>query len=248
MGTPLGQPPSSSAPSLSLPAIGTRVAVALIDIEQRHSTDFATGKPKYWHGREVKTEPSPDPVMSPVLIAEVLATQGATLGSNETERPAQPGDIVSIYCEGSNYVEWQAGLKALGEQPQTGYIVTHVFDREEPGRGNNRKVRTFTVRPPAADKPNELAIAQRCEAAYQERHSTPLGAPPAAAPAPPSEFFNAPAPAQAPSPSAAPAQAASAPAAAQPVPQQTAPPEPFPQPPAQAAPAPAAAPGGEEWF
>jgi hypothetical protein len=172
MGTSLSTGAKTTGPpSAKLPDIGNSLTFAVIDVDNDVPVyRFGTNPPV------LNTKADGTPKKQIRITALVVAADGAQVGSGDNERPAEPGDVVSIYV--GSYAKWDPDEDKL-DKPfkswsaatdevglEVGFVGQWRYVENLPSNGAEpRKNRKFKLR---ADKPEEAAQQARCEELRRE--------------------------------------------------------------------------------
>jgi len=163
----LDTPTSSGPPSIKFGTIGDSVTVGLVNVDDYQQKNFDTDELLFWN------DDPKQPKMGKVVTGLVIANNGGLLGSDDEERPAQPGDLISFWCEGGKHFTWRDAVKAAKGVTQ-GDVMRWTFTSEEPPKKKGfspRKVYEAQIRHPEA---KDGDIADRCVAAYNESQQRPV--------------------------------------------------------------------------
>ena len=157
----LDTPTASGPPSVHFNTIGDSIVVGLVDVNDYHQKDFDTDEPLFWNDDQKQ------PKMGKVVTGLVVSNKGGLVTIDDTERPAEAGELVSFWCEGGKHFTWRDAVKAAKGVAQ-GDVMQWAFTEEEPPKKkgfNPRKVYVATIRKPKA---TDGDIADRCVANYNE--------------------------------------------------------------------------------
>lgn len=171
MGTSLSTGTKASGPpAAKLPDIGNSLTFAVIDVDN--------DVPVYIYGSDKvpALNAKGEPKKQVVVTGLVVTAEGALVGSGEHERPAEAGDVVSIYIGSyakwdpdedrldKPFKSWSACCDAVGLE--VGFVGQWRYVENLPSNGAEpRKNRKFKLR---ADKPEEAAQQARCEELRRE--------------------------------------------------------------------------------
>lgn len=163
MGITLETPKTGGPPAVKFPQVGASVIVGIVNVEeyQQHNID---GVAQTWSDGS--------PKLGKRITGLVVKSEGATVGGDSGDIPANPGDLVTFYAEKGKHYTWSDAVKSAGGV-DVGDVMLWKFDREEPPsqRGYNpRKVYIAQIRKPKA---NDGDLADRCVAAYHEQAQRP---------------------------------------------------------------------------
>lgn len=161
MGIAIETPGVGGPPAVKFGDVGDHVVVGLVNVEQVQSRDYDSGDLEFWDDGK--------PKMHPRITGIVVSSQGAVVGKDDDERPVEPGELISIYAQGSRLYTWRDAAKAHG-QIEVGDVLRWKFDRTEKPRNprfaaNPVKVFTAELRKP---KGTDGDLLERCEAAHYE--------------------------------------------------------------------------------
>lgn len=129
--------PSSGAPALKFPEIGTVQRGTIVAKEARQQTDYTTGDAKFW--------PNGDPMLEVVVTLDVDGEEGR------------------LFARGQMLNAIRAAIRDAGATTlERGGTLAVKFDREEPNKNprfNPVKIYTAQYRPPAAKAADDLLAA-----------------------------------------------------------------------------------------
>lgn len=171
MGTQLNTGSGSKRPpSAKVPNNGNTLTFAVVDVNPNvPMSEYGTGNPVLNRFGQQK--------MQTALTVLVVAADGATIGNTDDAKPAQPGDVATIYIEG--YAKWDPDQDKLGGAHvswgkavdlagglEVGMVGQYKHLGELPSKGSFPRVnRKFALR---KAKPEEAAQVQRCEELHRE--------------------------------------------------------------------------------
>jgi len=169
------EPTTGGPPAVKFRDLGAYVVVGIVDVESVQSRDYDTGDLEFWNDG--------NPKMHPRITGLVVSAEGATVGKDDDERAVEPGDVVSIYAQGSRLFTYRDAVKTHGAV-SVGDVMRWKFDHTTPTknpRHNPVKVFTAELRKPEG---KDGDLSSRCEAEHFDRKKRPtVDAAPAPAPA-----------------------------------------------------------------
>lgn len=161
---------SDYPPTLKLPNDGDLLNFAVVKTTPNvPQFEFGTGTPKMNQRGKQKT--------ATAVTVLVISGEGATIGGQDDARPAQPGDVGTIWVTGymkfdpdqdklgGNHISWGGATDKLGKL-KIGTVGQWKHLGELPSRGTfPRKNRKFYLR---AAKPEEADQTQQCRDLFVE--------------------------------------------------------------------------------
>lgn len=157
----LDAPGTGGPPSIKFPSVGDSVIVGIVDVSdyQQRTID---GTPKTWDNG--------NPMMGKRVTGLVIESKNATIKEDDDDRPVEPGDLVSFYCEGSRFFTWRDALKEHGAVV-VGDVMQWTFARTEKASKksyNDRKIYEASIR---HAKMEDGDIKSLCVQAYAQIHN-----------------------------------------------------------------------------
>lgn len=156
---------SSGPPAANLTEPGAEVVVGIVNVGDYQQRDFDSGDLLTWADGK--------PKMGKVVTGLVVSAKSTICGSEDDGAPpAQPGDLVSFWCEGGRWYTYRDAVKASGGINVGDVMRWKREEDEEPKRKgfNPRKVYSAAIRRPEA---KDGDLADRCVAAYHELQNRP---------------------------------------------------------------------------
>jgi hypothetical protein len=157
---------TAGPPAIKFPEIGSYATLGIVDVRMVPSRDYDTGELATWDDGSPKEHP--------YIIGLVTASNGATVGKDDDERPVVVGELVSIHAEGGRWYPYRDAKREFAKENDgagvsVGSVLSWKFDSEEPPknkRHNPQKVYLAKLRKATGDDGDLVA---RCEAAYYEQ-------------------------------------------------------------------------------
>ena len=155
---------SSGPPSANLTTPGAKVVVGIVNVDDYQQRDFDSGDLLTWDDGK--------PKMGKVITGLVVSADNTLAGSDDEGTPAQPGDLVSFWCEGGRFYTYRDAVKEAGGINVGDVMLWTRLDDEPPKKKgfNPRKVYKATIRRPES---KDGDLADRCVAAYHDIKSRP---------------------------------------------------------------------------
>ena len=155
---------TSGPPAANLTEPGANVVVGIVNVADYQQRDFDSG--------ELLTWDDGGPKMGKVVTGLVVSAEG-TLCGNDSDAPfAQPGDLVSFWCEGGRHYTWRDAVRDANGA-NVGDVMRWVRLEDEPPKKkgfNPRKVYEAKIRRP---DPKDGDLADRCVEKYHELKDRP---------------------------------------------------------------------------
>lgn len=164
---------SSGPPSATLTTPGAKVVVGIVNVSDYQQRDYDSGDLLTWDDGK--------PKMGKVLTGLVVSATDTLAGSETDGSPAQPGDLVSFWCERGRWFTYRDAVKNAGGINVGDVMLWERVEDEPPKKKGAYPMKVYRAvirRPEAKDGD----LADRCVAAYHELKDRPtLDAPTAGA-------------------------------------------------------------------
>ena len=159
----------SGVPAVKFPSIGSKVVVGIVNIEEYQQ--YKDDVPQVW-------ERDGSPKMGKRVYGLVVSTvpgddgQGPTVKDNDQDRPVEPGELVTFYCEGGRHYTWKDAVTAA-DGAFVGDVMQWAFVEQKPPAKpthTGQKVYQAQIRRPEA---RDGDLPTRCVEAYQQLQQGP---------------------------------------------------------------------------
>jgi len=161
----LDAPTSSGPPSPRFDAVGSELVVGIVNVSEYQQRNYDTGDPEVWADG--------NPKMGKVVTGLVVSSTGVSVKDGDAERPLNPGELVSLWCEGGKHFTYRDALKAYGRAVAPGDVMWWGRSEDKPPknpRHNPQKVYAAEIR---AAEAKDGDLADRCIAKYLELKDRP---------------------------------------------------------------------------
>jgi hypothetical protein len=154
---------SSGPPSANLTTPGARVIVGVCNVSDYQQRDFDSGDLLTWDDGK--------PKMGKVITGLVVSASDTLAGGADGE-PAQPGDLLSFWCEKGKWFTYRDAVKAAGGINVGDVMLWERLDDEPPAKKGAYPMKKYkaTIRRPEA---KDGDLADRCVAQYHALKERP---------------------------------------------------------------------------
>ena len=154
---------SSGPPSANLTTPGARVIVGVCNVSDYQQRDFDSGDLLTWDDGK--------PKMGKVITGLVVSASDTLAGGADGD-PAQPGDLLSFWCEKGKWFTYRDAVKAAGGINVGDVMLWERLDDEPPAKKGAYPMKKYkaTIRRPEA---KDGDLADRCVARYHALKDRP---------------------------------------------------------------------------
>lgn len=153
----------SGTPGVKFDEIGAHVIVGIVNVDEYHQHNI-DGVAQTWSDGT--------PKMGKRVTGLVVSADRALVGGPDGDREAEPGELVTFYCEGGKHYTWRDAVAEAGGA-NVGDVMKWTFTEEKPPkqRGYNpQKVYVAQIRRAEA---RDGDLPARCVEEYQRLQQGP---------------------------------------------------------------------------